>query len=65
MKYHYNGKVIEAHQGLGKYFFTCWRSSDGGLHRVSSPALPVRKTLEEAQADLYAWAKKKGLEVAK
>ena len=64
MKYHYNDKVIEARQGLGEYFFTGWRS-DGGFHRVSSPALPVRKTLEEAQADLDAWAKKKGLEVAR
>ena len=64
MRYHYNGKVIEARQGLGKYFFTGWRS-EGGFHRVSSPALPVRETLEEAQADLDAWAKKKGLGVAK
>lgn len=64
MKYHYKDKVIEAGQGLGEYFFSGWRS-DGGFHRVSSPALPVRKTLEEAQADLDAWAKKKGLGVAR
>lgn len=62
-RYHYKGdKTIEAGPGLGeRYFFTRWLTKDGGYHRVNSPALPVRKTLEEAQADLDDWAAKKGL----
>jgi len=51
--YHYKaGKVIEAGPGLGeRYFFTRGQTESGGYHRVNSPDLPVRKTLEEAQAD--------------
>jgi hypothetical protein len=29
-------------------------------HRIKSPALPIRKTLAEAQNDLDAYAKRKG-----
>ena len=66
MKYHYGGKVIEAGKGLGeRAFFTGWRSARGGFHRVVSKSLPVRETLEEAQADLDAWAQRKGLGVAR
>ena len=65
MKYRYGSKILEAGQGLGEYYFTGWRSENGGFHRVSSPALPVRRTLEEARADLDAWAKKKKLEVTR
>ena len=62
-RYHYKvGKIIETGPGLGeRYFFTRWQTESGGYHRVNSPDLPVRKTLEEAQADLDAWAAKKGL----
>jgi len=31
-----------------------------GTHRIKSPALPIRKTLAEAQKDLDAYAKQKG-----
>lgn len=64
MKYNYGGKIIEAGQGLGeRTFFTGWRSESGGFHRVVSKSLPVREDIEEAQADLDAWAKRKGLGV--
>lgn len=33
---------------------------DWGGHRVKSPALPLRPTREEAQADLDAYAARKG-----
>jgi len=33
------------------------------IHRVVSPALPIRKTREEAQRDLDAWAKGKDFQV--
>lgn len=65
MKYNYGGKIIEAGQGLGeRMFFTGWRSNNGGFHRVVSKNLPVRETIEAAQADLDAFAKRKVLGVA-
>ncbi len=51
-----NGVVMYARRGLGENFMT-FREH----HRVKSPALPVRLTLEEAQADLDAYALKNGL----
>lgn len=66
MKYNYGGKIIEAGQGLGeRTFFTGWRSNNGGFHRVVSKNLPVRETIEAAQADLDAFAKRKRLVAAK
>ena len=66
MKFSYGGKIIEAGQGLGAHtFFTGWRSKSGGFHRVVSKSLPVRETIEAAQADLDAFAKRKGLVVAR
>jgi len=62
-RYLYNGNFIEAGPGLGEgRYFTRWQSDSGGWHRVCSVALPVRDTQEAAQADLDAWAKRKGLE---
>ena len=63
MKYHWKDRIIMAGKG-GDFFFTYWLE-DGYIRQIRSPALPMRKTLEEAQADLDAWAKKKGLDVAR
>lgn len=62
-RYLYNGHIIEAGPGLGEgRYFTREQSGSGGWHRLCYVDLPVRKTLEEAQADLDAWAKRKGLD---
>jgi len=45
----------------GKPWFTYREKNGCGFgNRVKSPALPVRPTREEAQADLDAYAEKKG-----
>jgi len=58
-----------------RVFVSCGISTDGnnwltvrqkkawkGTHRIKSPALPIRKTLAEAQSDLDAYARRKGWE---
>lgn len=56
-------KEIFVSTGLGGDTFGSFRRSPtGGLHRVKSPAMPMVATREEAQANLDAWAKKKGLQ---
>lgn len=47
--------------GQALQYGTFWKSPSGGLHRVKSPAMPMVATREEAQANLDAWAEKKGL----
>ena len=41
-------------------FGTFYRKGNGrGMHRLVSPALPMRDTIEEAQTDLAVYATKK------
>jgi hypothetical protein len=65
-----NGRIYYISQGLGHgdpnaKWFTLWRKADGkgGAHRVVSKNLPLRDTATEAQADLDAYAEKKGWQV--
>ena len=53
---------VQRAMGSGPWI-TCWQSPGGGTHRVKSPALPPRGTEEEAQADLDAFAAKRGLKI--
>lgn len=59
---HENGRELFVSNGLGSEYGTFWRSEKGGLHRVKSPDMPMVATREEAQANLDAWAAKKGLQ---
>ncbi|MHB1324017.1 MAG: hypothetical protein ACYCXZ_06705 [Coriobacteriia bacterium] len=52
------GRILQASRGLGDSYMTM---RDG--HRVKSPALPVRDTLEEAQRDLDDYASRHSLRV--
>ena len=56
------GREIFVSTGLGSEYGTFWCSEKGGLHRVKSPAMPMMSSQEEAQANLDAWAAKKGLQ---
>ena len=58
-----SGREIFVSTGLGSEYGTFWRSEMGGLHRVKSPAMPMVPTREEAQANLDAWAAKRGLQL--
>lgn len=65
-----DGRIYYVGQGLGQnvpgaQWFSLWQKSDGkgGTHRLKSPSLPLRDTQEEAQADLDAYAEKKGWQV--
>ncbi|WP_034631182.1 helix-turn-helix domain-containing protein [Desulfotruncus alcoholivorax] len=60
--YVHNGREIFISKGLGNEYGTFWRSPDGGLHRVKSPAMPMVESREEAQSNLNQWAAKKGLQ---
>lgn len=53
--------ILMVREGLGGDYFITIRTNNGGVtgHRISSPALPPRKTFLEAQADLDAYAAKK------
>lgn len=58
-----DGRILFASAGLGQdVFMTCTRRESGGLQRYKSKSLPLRKTLEEAQADLDAYVKAQNLE---
>lgn len=58
-----DGRILFASAGLGQdVFMTCTRRKSGGLQRYKSKSLPLRSTLEEAQADLDAYAKAHNLE---
>lgn len=54
-----NGQTVEVKPGLGDWWI-CARNG----HRVKSPALPARKSPEECQANLDAYAAKRGWEAA-
>ena len=55
------GEIILVAEGLQKgKWMSMRRSNNGGMHRIKSPALPIRDSREEAQADLDAYAKKHG-----
>gem|GEM_PF-3917795 len=58
------GREIFISESLSSGTFGAFRqSSSGGLHRVKSPAMPMVDTKEEAQRNLDAWAKEKGLKL--
>lgn len=46
--------------GPGRPWFTLYENGTGSTHRLVTKALPLRDTREEAQADLDAYARKKG-----
>lgn len=54
------GRTLFVHDGIssGKTWGTYYRKSPTHLRRVVSPALRLRETREQAQADLDAYAKK-------
>lgn len=57
-----NGKTYYAGQGLGDDAFMTFKGlpTDNARHRYVTKALPVQKTLEDAEGDLIAYALKKG-----
>jgi hypothetical protein len=56
-----NDEAVFVDSGLGnKNFMSFRRSKRGGLHRVKTKFLPVRKIFDEAQTDLNLYAQKKG-----
>ena len=58
-----DGRIIFASAGLGQdVFMSCTRRESGSLQRFKSKSLPLRNSLQEAQADLDAYAKAKKLE---
>lgn len=64
------GRLIFVRAGLGGDTFMAMYQDVGkwgafGAHRLVSKELPVRNTLEEAQADLDAYAEKKGWKLQK
>jgi hypothetical protein len=65
----HQGRILFVHCGIsgGKTWGTYYRKSPTHLRRVVSPALKLRETREQAQADLDAYAKKmrlSGVEIA-
>jgi hypothetical protein len=57
------GREIFVASGLsGDMYGTFWRAPAGGLHRVVSPAMPMVRTRNTAQANLDKWAAKNKLE---
>lgn len=58
---HENGQEIFVWRNGQEQYGTFWRSASGGMHRIKSPAMPMTFTKKEAQANLDAWAEKKGL----
>ncbi|MBE3131536.1 MAG: hypothetical protein IMZ54_12590 [Acidobacteria bacterium] len=57
-----NGHELFVSDGLcdGRLFGTFYRKPSGSLRRYTSPALPMQPTAELAQADLDAYARKRG-----
>jgi hypothetical protein len=62
MKYRHGEKILEVLPGLGGCWIVGWRTDLVVTHRVPSEHLPTRWSREDAQRDLDAWAKRKGLE---
>lgn len=46
----------------GRTWFTAYKAPTGSTRRYKSPALPCRRTREEAQANLDKYAQVKGLQ---
>lgn len=63
-RYWHGDKIIEVLPGLGGCWIIGWRTDLVVTHRLRSKLLPVRWSRGEAQRDLDAWAKLKGLGVA-
>ena len=64
MKYEDGRNIYYVGAALGGDCFLCYKRPIGSMsrgRRIKSPALHVRDEREKAQADLDAWAKKKGL----
>lgn len=59
----HQGRILFVHCGIsgGRTWGTYYRRSSNALRRFVSPALRLRETREQAQADLDAYAKKMGL----
>ena len=59
-----HGDIILVAEGLLKGKWMAMRQShSGGLHRIKSPALPIRDSRDAAQADLDDYAGKRGWHV--
>jgi hypothetical protein len=58
-----NGQILFVSQGLGLNEWGTFRKNPRtmGHHRVKSPMMPMVATMEEAQRNLDAYAKKNGL----
>ena len=53
--------TIFVHYGIsgGQWFATFTRRHTGSLRRICSKDLPIRKTREEAEADLAKWLERR------
>jgi len=64
-RYSADGYTYCITQGIGgptgDWFTVRIKMGKTSMHRVISPALPMRKTQKEAQVDLDVWAHRKGL----
>lgn len=59
------GRILFVTDGIsrGNVWFTGYRRPNGATKKLTTAALPVRDTREEAQRDLDKYARAKGLEV--
>jgi hypothetical protein len=55
-----NGDQVFVSSGISSGVWMTMKQNKGGMHRVKSPNLPVRKTFAQAQEDLDAYAKRRG-----
>ena len=56
------GRLLFVSKGIGENKYgTFYRVQTHGIHRVKSPDLPIRETMEEAEADFWLYTKKHGL----
>jgi hypothetical protein len=56
------GRLLFVSKGIGQdCYATFFRTHVSGIHRVKSPDLPVRKTMEKAGEDFSKYVKKHGL----
>lgn len=65
--YDENGAIVFVSCGISdgsKWMTVRQKTMRSGTHRIKSPALPLRATLAEAQADLDAYAQKRGWDEA-
>lgn len=60
-----DGRILWVGKAFEAFMTFCSDPHAGGRHRFKSRKLPPRKTIEEAQADLDAWATKGRLVEAK